>query len=168
MNNLTAGLIVVIALLGGFYGGFRYESGKVGTTPAAAATAATGSAATGRTGTGTGAGAAGGAGFAGGGGAGFAGGGGGGAGGAGFGGGRGSAGTITNLTATGFTLHTANGTDTKVTFAPSATVRKTVSGQLSDLQESATVTVTGTRDSSGNLVATAITIVPAASPSPAG
>jgi hypothetical protein len=154
MNNLTVSLIVVVAVLGGFYGGFRYEASKV-TTASAAATPATGTGTTGRTGTGTGAGTgtAGGGGFAG---------------GAGFGGGRGNAGTITNLTATGFTLHSANGTDTKVTFAPSATVRKTVTGALSDLTDTATVTVTGTRDSSGNLVATAITIVPAASPSPGG
>jgi hypothetical protein len=153
MNTLTVGLIAIIAVLGGFYGGFRYESGKIPT-----AAAATTSGTVPRTATGTGGGAAGGAA-----GGGFAGGGG-----AGFGGGRGSAGTITNLTATGFTLHGANGTDTTVTFAPSATVRKTVAGQLSDLTNSVTVTVTGTRDSSGNLVATAITIVPAPAASPAG
>jgi hypothetical protein len=154
MSNLTAGLVVVIALLGGFYGGFRYESGQVGASANAAAASGTSGAAL-RTVTGNGT--TGGGGFAG-------------AGGAagGFGGGRGSAGTITNLTATGFTLHSANGTDTKVTFAPGATVRKTVTGQLSDLSESATVTVTGTRDSSGNLVATTITIVPLPSVSPAG
>jgi len=161
-KNLTAGLIVVIALLGGFYGGFRYESSKVGTTAAAATTTGT-TGTTGRTGTGTGTGTARGGGFAGGGGV-----TGGGAGAGGFGGGRGGAGTITNLTATGFTLHTANGTDTKVTFAAGATVRKTVTGALTDLSNSVTVTVTGTRDSSGNLVATAITIVPVASPSPGG
>jgi hypothetical protein len=160
-RNLTAGLIVVIALLGGFYGGFRYESSKVGTTAAATGTTGT-TGTTGRTGTGTGTG-AGGGGFAGGGGV-----TGGGAGAGGFGGGRGGAGTITNLTTTGFTLHSANGTDTKVTFAPSATVRKTVTGAVTDLTNSVTVTVTGTRDSSGNLVATAITIVPVASPSPGG
>ena len=162
MNNLTVSLIVVIAVLGGFYGGFRYEASKV-TTASAAATPATGTGATGRTGTGTGTGAGAGAG-----GGGAFGGGGGAGGGAGFAGGRGNAGTITNLTATGFTLHSANGTDTKVTFAPSATVRKTVTGALSELADSVTVTVTGTRDASGNLVATTITIVPAASPSPGG
>ena len=148
MNNLTVVLIAVIAVLGGFYGGFRYESGKVA-TPAAATTTTGGPA--------TGTGPAAGGGF-----------GGGGAGGAGFGGGRGNAGTITNLTASGFTLHNANGTDTKVTFAPSATVRKTVTGQAADLTNSATVTVTGTRDASGNLVATTITIVPVPTASPAG
>jgi hypothetical protein len=154
-NNLTVGLIVVVALLGGFYGGFRYESGKVTTASAAAATTP-GTTARTRTGTGTGAGgAAGGGGFAGGAGGAF---------------GRGNAGTVTNLTATGFTLHGANGTDTVVTFAPTATVRKTVAGALTDLTNTATVTVTGTRDSSGNLVATAITIVPlpAASPGAGG
>jgi hypothetical protein len=154
MNNLTVVLIAVIAVLGGFYGGFRYESGKVATT-AAATTTTGGAAPTGAGGGGGFAGAGGGAG-------------GGGAGGAGFGGGRGNAGTITNLTATGFTLHGANGTDTKVTFAPSATVRKTVAGQVADLTNSATVTVTGTRDASGNLVATTITIVPVPAASPAG
>jgi YD repeat-containing protein len=150
MNNLTVVLIAVIAVLGGFYGGFRYESGKVATTASAAATPAT-TGGTGRTGNGTGTFPGGGAG-----------------GGAGFGGGRGNAGTITNLTSTGFTLHSANGTDTKVTFAPSATVRKTVAGQLTDLTNTATVTVTGTRDASGNLVATTITIVPVPAASPAG
>jgi hypothetical protein len=154
LNNLTVGLIVVIAVLGGFYGGFRYEASKV-TTASAAAAPAGATARTPGTGNGTAGGGGGGGGFAGGGGAGFA-------------GGRGNAGTITNLTATGFTLHSANGTDTKVTFASSATVRKTVTGQISDLQDNVTVTVTGTRDSSGNLVATTITIVPLPSPSPGG
>jgi hypothetical protein len=154
MNNLTVGLIVVIAVLGGFYGGFRYESGRVATTAAAATTTTGGTTTRTGGGAGTGTGTAGAGGFAGGAG--------------GFAGGRGNAGTITNLTATGFTLHGANGTDTKVTFASSATVRKTVAGQLTDLQDSATVTVTGTRDSSGNLVATAITIVPVPAGSPAG
>jgi hypothetical protein len=150
-NNLTVGLIVVVALLGGFYGGFRYESGKIPTASAASATPPAGTA---RTGTG----AAGG---------GFAGGGGGGGGFA----GRGNAGTVTGLTSTGFTLHNAaTGTDTKVTFGPTVTVRKTVTGQIGDVANSATVQVTGTRDSSGNLVATAITLVPlpTASPSAGG
>ena len=153
MNTLTAGLIAVIALLGGFYGGFKYESGKI---PTAAAATTSGTAP--RTATGAGTGATGAGGFAG----------GGGAGGGGFAGGRANAGTVANLTASGFTLHSANGTDTKVTFGPDATVRKTVAGQLSDLSNSVTVTVTGTRDSSGNLVATTITIVPVPAASPAG
>ena len=147
-NRLTVGLVVVVALLGGFYGGFRYASGKVATTANAAAATATPGANPNRTG-------GAGGGFAG-------------VGGAGFGGGRGNAGTITNLTATGFTLHSANGTDTTVTFAPGATVRRTVSGQITDLQVNSTVAVAGTRDAAGNLVATAITLVPAAPPSLGG
>jgi hypothetical protein len=152
MNNLTVALIAVIAVLGGFYGGFRYEAGKVTTASAAAATP------TPRTG------GAGGGGFGG------AGSGGGAGGGAGFAGGRGNAGTVTNLTSTGFTLHSANGTDTKVTFAPTITVRKSVAGQVSDVSMNATVQVAGTRDSSGNLVAMTITLVPlpTASPSAGG
>ncbi|TMD51808.1 MAG: hypothetical protein E6I85_12075 [Chloroflexi bacterium] len=151
MSNLTAALVVVIALLGGFYGGFRYESGKIPASAASASTTGTtGTTATGATGTGRGA--QGGAN-------------GGGANGGAFGGGfagRGGAGTITNLTSSGFTLHSANGTDVKVTLASGATVRKTVDGALSDLQNNLTVTVTGQRDASGNITATAITIVPAA------
>ena len=150
-NNLTVGLIAVVALLGGFYGGFRFESTKIPTASAAVQTpTATG---TGRTGTGAG----GGGGFGGGGGGGqFL--------------GRGNGGTVTSLTSTGFTLHNPNGTDTKVTFGPTVTVRKTVAGQISDVTENATVQVAGTRDANGNLVATVITLVPlpAASPSPGG
>jgi hypothetical protein len=154
MSNLTAGIVVVIALLGGFYGGFRYESGKVpaATTNAAAATGATGTGATGRGANAGGAGGAGG-GAAGGAGGGFA--------------GRGGVGTITNLTATGFTLHSANGTDVKVTFGSTATVRMTVAGQLTDLKDNVNVTVTGARDASRNITATAITIIPAPAASPA-
>ena len=76
-------------------------------------------------------------------------------------------GTITNLTATGFTLHSANGTDIKVTFGSGATVRMTVAGQITDLKDNVNVTVTGARDASGNITATAITIVPAPAASPA-
>ncbi len=148
MSNLTTGLIVAIALLGGFYGGFRYEYAKVPVAAAPAASLPTATIGTGTTGaTQSGGGTAGATGGGTGGGA-FA--------------GRGSAGTVTKLTATGFTLHSANGTDIKVTFGSGAVVRKTVNGQLSDLTENATVTVTGQRDANGNLVATVITIVPVA------
>jgi len=153
MNYVTAGLVAFITLLGGFYGGYRYEAAKVPATPAAASNATNG------TGTGSGR-------FAGG----FAGGAfGGGAGGAGF-GGRGGAGTVSNLTASGFTLTTPGGTTTKVTFGSGMTVRKTVDGATSDLQDNLTVTVSGQRDASGNLTASTVTIIPAitASPSPAG
>src|SRR5437588_2114522 len=152
MTNLTAALFVGIALLGGFYGGFRYESAKVtpstsSGTPTVGATAPT---------------TRGGAGGAGGG---FAGGGGGAGGAGGTFAGRGAVGTITNLTSTGFTLHNANGTDTVITLATGATVRKTTDGALSDLSNNLNVTVTGQRDASGNLSETVITIVQAATPS---
>jgi hypothetical protein len=152
MNNLTTGLVVAIALMGGFYAGFRYESGKVPVAAASAASVTAGSASLGTARNGT---------------AGTPGAGGGTAGAPGngaFAGRGGNAGTVTNLTAAGFTLHSASGTDTKVTFGSGAVVRKTVTGQLSELTDNASVTVTGQRDASGNLVATVITIVPAATP----
>jgi hypothetical protein len=150
MNYLTGGLVAIITLLGGFYGGYRYEAAKV---PAPTNNNAPVIVQGGGAGAGAGAGRTGG-GFGGAGGAGgvFA--------------GRGGAGTISNLTATGFTLTNANGTVTKVTFGSGVTVRKTVTGTASDLQDSQTVTVSGTRDASGNLTATAITIVPAPAASP--
>ena len=147
-SYLTAGLIAFVTLLAGFYGGYRYEAGRVPTTTPAAATS--GSAGAG----GSGAGRIGGGGF-------------GGAGGAGGFIGRGGGGTVTDLTSTGFTLHTAAGTDTKVTFGPSLTVRKTTAGSVSDLKDNETVTVGGQRDASGNLTATTITIVPIPAPTPA-
>ena len=42
-------------------------------------------------------------------------------------------------------------------------MRKSVIGQASDLQESETVTVTGTREADGSIKANSITIVPAGS-----
>jgi hypothetical protein len=146
-----AALVVIIGLLGGFYGGYKVGGG--GTTASAAA------AATGTRGAGTG-----------------------------FGGGRGLAaacpspgatpaasasaaaarrgatGTVTNLTNNSLTVHdTRCNTDVKITFDPSVIVRKTVVGQSSDLQESATITVTGTRQADGSIKANTINIVPAGS-----
>jgi hypothetical protein len=147
-----AALIVVVALLGGFYGGYKIGGG--GTASAANATA---------TGTGRN-------------------------GGTGFGAGRGLAaacpspgatpaasasaaaarrgatGTVTNLTNNSFTIHDARcNTDVKVTFDQSVIVRKTVVGQSSDLQETETITVTGTREADGSIKANTINIVPAGS-----
>ena len=147
-----AALIVVVALLGGFYGGYKIGGGG---TASAASPAATG---TGRTG------------------------------GTGFGGGRGVAaacpspgatpaasasgaaarrgatGTVTNLTNNSLTIHDARcNTDVKVTFDQSVIVRKTVVGQSSDLQETETITVTGTRQADGSIKANTINIVPAGS-----
>jgi hypothetical protein len=145
-----AALVVIVGLLGGFYGGYKVGGG--GTT-ANAANATTGT----RTGTG-------------------------------LGGGRGVAaacpspgatpapsasaaaarrgatGTIANLTSNSLTIHdTRCNTDVKVTFDPSVIVRKTVVGQASDLQETETITVTGTRQADGSIKANSINIVPAGS-----
>lgn len=145
-----AALVVIVALLGGFYGG--YKIGGSGTASAASSTTGTLRTA-----------------------------------GAGGGGGRGLAacpttsaspsanasgaisrrgatGTITNLTSNSLTVHDARcNTDVKVTFDQSVIVRKTVVGQASDLQESETVTVTGTRQADGSIKANSINIVPAGS-----
>jgi hypothetical protein len=145
-----AALIVIVGLLGGFYGGYKVGGG--GTT-ASAAGSTTGT----RTGTG-------------------------------LGGGRGLAaacpspgatpaaapsgnvarrattGTVTNLTSSSLTVHDARcNTDVKVTFDQSVIVRKTVVGQASDLQETETITVTGTRQADGSIKANSISIVPAGS-----
>ena len=77
---------------------------------------------------------------------------------------RGATGTVTNLTSTSLTVHDARcNTDVKVTFDQSVIVRKTVVGAASDLQESETITVTGTRQTDGSIKANSINIVPAGS-----
>jgi hypothetical protein len=144
-----AALVVIVALLGGFYGGYKIGGGGT-------AVAANNTTGTGRTG------------------------------GTGFGGGRGIAaacpspgatpaasasaaatrrgatGTVTNLTNNSLTIHdTRCNTDVKVTFDQSVIVRKTVVGQSSDLQETETITVTGTRQADGSIKANSINIVPA-------
>ncbi len=146
-----AALVVIVGLLGGFYGGYKVGGG--GTTANAAASA---------NGTRTA--------------------------GNGLGGGRGlpaacpspnaspapsasgaaarrgATGTVANLTSNSLTIHdTRCNTDVKVTFDPSVIVRKTVVGQSSDLEESETVAVTGTRQADGSIKANTITIVPAGS-----
>ncbi|TMD42983.1 MAG: hypothetical protein E6I88_02725 [Chloroflexi bacterium] len=145
-----AALVIVVALLGGFYGGYKIGGG--GTANAAAANNGTGNA---NRGGATGFGgrlaaacpspgaspsaAASGAAAR-----------------------RGATGTVTNLTSNSLTVHDARcNTDVKVTFDPSVIVRKTVVGQSSDLQESQNVTVVGTRQADGTVKANSITIVPA-------
>ena len=146
-----AALIVVVALLGGFYGGYKIGGG--GTASAANVT-------------GTGTGRTGGTGFAA---------------GRGFAAAcpspgatpvpsastaarRGATGTVSNLTNNSLTIHDARcNTDVKVSFDQSVIVRKTVVGQSSDLQEAETITVTGTREADGSIKANSINIVPAGS-----
>ncbi|HZU18505.1 MAG TPA: hypothetical protein VFD01_18115, partial [Candidatus Dormibacteraeota bacterium] len=64
----------------------------------------------------------------------------------------GATGTISLLTPSGFTVQNPRcNTSVKVTFAPSVIVRKTVDGQVSDLQNNQTVTVQGQRQPDGSI-----------------
>jgi hypothetical protein len=87
-------------------------------------------------------------------------------------------GTVTNLTATSMTVTNAQCSVT-ITFAPTTTVQKQVTGTVSDLSNNQTVTVTGTRAADGSVTAVTIQITPSggftrpgagstASPSPGG
>ncbi|HET9848763.1 MAG TPA: hypothetical protein VFR68_09450 [Candidatus Dormibacteraeota bacterium] len=144
-----AALVVVVALLGGFYGGYKIGGG--GTAAAASSTGTNSKNSTGFTGggrqfaacpTASNAASAAPSGAV----------------------RRGASGTVTNLTSNSLTLHDARcNTDVKVTFDQSVIIRKMVLGQASDLQESQTVTVAGTRQADGSVKANSITIVPAGS-----
>ena len=147
-----AALIVVVSLLGGFYGGYKIGGGG---TASAANSTASGAGRTAGNGLASGRGltaacpspnaspsaSASGAAAR-----------------------RGATGTVTNLSGNSLTVHDARcNTDVKVTFDQSVIVRKTVVGQSSDLQESETITVTGTREADGSIKANSINIVPAGS-----
>jgi hypothetical protein len=71
-------------------------------------------------------------------------------------------GTVTNLTATSMTVTNATCTET-ITFGPSTTIQKQVTGSTADLAKNETVTVTGTRGSDGTVTAVTIQITPAGS-----
>jgi hypothetical protein len=139
-------LLLVVGVLGGFYGGYRF-----GHTTVSAAT--TGSSQGTRTG---------GGGFGGG----RTGGGGGGFGAACPSPGAPSpspgtnavaAGTITDLTNSSLTITEAN-CEIKVTYGNTVQVSKNVAGSTSDLQDNLTVTVIGTRQADGSVKATTIQI----------
>ncbi len=143
MKALAAVLAVVVGMLGGFYGGYRTGKNSPTTTSASAApnlgggqaTTGSGQAATGQQG--------------------------GGLNGGGF--GRGQGGTVSAVTANGFTLHSARagGSDVKVSYGTNVTVRKTATGSVSDITDGATVTIQGQMAADGSFQATSITIVPA-------
>jgi hypothetical protein len=155
MNQLTAGLIVVVGILGGFYVGAKYGQGH----PPPSNTPAVVTNATGFGGAAAGAGAAGGA-----------------AGRGGFGGlGNATAGTITAVSGDTITVHNARtNADVKVNVS-SARITKTADGAPSDLTANQTVTVVGQAGSDGVVNATTIAVGvglggrggAAASPSPA-
>ncbi len=158
MNQLTAGLIVVIGILGGFYVGAKYGQGHP--TPSASPAAAT---STGTTGLGAGA-----AGSA------LAGGGTGGTGAF----GNATAGQITAVNGDTITVHDVrNNRDVKVNVA-SARITKTTEGTLADLTPNQTVTIVGQAGSDGTVTAATIAVGSAggviggrrggASPSPGG
>jgi len=142
MNHLTAGLIVAIGILGGFYVGAKYGQGH---PPPSATT----------TNTSSGGASGGGAGVAGGGG--FTRGGGGGAGAGGF-AGSATVGTITAVNGDTITVHNARtNADVKVDVA-SARITKTTDGSPGDLAVNQTVTVVGAAGSDGVVTATTVAL----------
>jgi len=137
MNQLTAGMIVVIGVLGGFYLGAKYGQGHP--TPSATPVAATTSGA----GTGTGRFAGGGAGF------------GGGAGGGGI--APAVAGTVTAVNGTTITVTDRTGRAVKVDVS-GARITRTQQGTAADLTENATVTVVGQTGADGTVTAQTVAI----------
>jgi len=135
MNQLTAALIVVIGILGGFYVGARYGQGHPTVAPSPSPSAAAGAG-------------------GGGGGGGFGGGGGG------FGGAGGAAtlGTITAVSGDTITVHNPRtNADVQVNIS-SARITKTGDGTPADLTQNQTVTVVGQTGSDGVVTATTIAI----------
>ncbi len=145
MKVYVVALLVVVGILGGFYGGY-----KVGQNNVSAST--TNQSATPRTGN-------------------FGGGGGGFAGARGLGAACPSPGaqspspgtnavargTVTNLTSSSLTVTNTN-CDVKVTFGNTVQIQKTVAGSTSDLKDNLTITVIGTRQADGSIKATTIQI----------
>jgi hypothetical protein len=144
MKTYVVALVVVVAVLGGFYGGY-----KVGQNNVSASTSTTGT----RTNAGSGS--------------------------NGFTGGRGvgavcpspgatpaagavsvARGTVANLGGTSMTV-TNTSCEVKVTFGPTVTISKQALGSTSDLQDNQTVTITGTRQADGSILAQTIQIGPA-------
>jgi Domain of unknown function (DUF5666) len=147
MKTYVVALVVVVAVLGGFYGGY-----KVGQNNVSASTSTPGT----RTNAGAGSNA--------------------------FTGGRGGGvgavcpspgatpaatgtvsvarGTVANLGGTSMTV-TNTSCDVKVTFGPTVTISKQALGSTSDLQDNQTVTISGTRQADGSILAQTIQIGPA-------
>jgi hypothetical protein len=144
MKTYVLALVVVVAVLGGFYGGYKVGQNNV---TASASTAGT------RNNAGSGSNA--------------------------FTGGRGvgaacpspgatpsagavsvARGTVANLAGTSMTV-TNTSCEVKVTFGPTVTISKQALGSTSDLQDNQTVTITGTRQADGSILAQTIQIGPA-------
>jgi len=69
-------------------------------------------------------------------------------------------GTVTDLNSGSMTVTNTN-CDVKVTFGPTVTISKQVLGSTADLQDNQTVTITGTRQADGSILAQTIQIGPA-------
>lgn len=160
MKSYVVALLLVVGILGGFYGGYKIGHNSV------TASASTGSNNTGsRTGTGGG----------------FGGFGGGGRGGGGVaaacpspgaptpspGGNAVARGAISDLTSNSLTIN-LSACDVKVTFGPSVQVSKTTAGSTTDLKDNLTITVIGVRQADGSIKATTIQIGGAVFGNPAG
>ena len=139
MNQLTAGLVVLIGILGGFYFGAKYGQGHPAASTAAAAAATTQGTGTAADGTTGGAG----TGFGGGGAGGFT---------------PAAAGAITAVDGSTITVHdrTTN-KDVKVD-ASNARISRTTQGTTADLAPNQNVTVIGQAGSNGTVTAQTISI----------
>jgi hypothetical protein len=69
-------------------------------------------------------------------------------------------GTVANLASSSLTV-TSTSCEVKITFGPTVTIQKQVLGSTSDLQDNQTVTITGTRQADGSILAQTIQIGPA-------
>ena len=69
-------------------------------------------------------------------------------------------GTVANLGGTSMTV-TNTSCEVKVTFGPTVAIQKQVLGSTGDLQDNQTVTITGTRQADGSILAQTIQIGPA-------
>ena len=69
-------------------------------------------------------------------------------------------GTVANLASSSMTV-TSTACDVKITFGPTVTIQKQVIGSTGDLQDNQTVTITGTRQADGSILAQTIQIGPA-------
>ena len=142
MKVYVVALLVVVGILGGFYGGYKVGQNNVSASTANQAPPRTGN--------------AGGGGFAG-------------ARGLGAacpspgapspspGTNAVARGTVTNLTSSSLTV-TNTSCDIKVTFGNTVQIQKTVAGSTSDLKDNLTITVIGTRQADGSIKATTIQI----------
>lgn len=66
-------------------------------------------------------------------------------------------GTVTDLSSTSLTV-TSTACDVKIVFGPTVTVQKQAAGSTSDLLDNQTVTITGTRQADGSILAQTIQI----------